>query len=153
MGSSSGTWRRVDDIKISLAGQVVADITPPKIQFNPFVTAYELTTLSFVIDWFINIGQYLQALSFLAIQQDYKCGYGWNVDITSTYTLTSIVPKRYYTLTSASLSSVVKTSRKVRTPLTSIPLGVSTIRRLNDMKVADIIAIVAQRFGVRVGFF
>lgn len=32
-----------------------------RISFNPLVTAWELTTLSFVVDWFLNVGDFIVA--------------------------------------------------------------------------------------------
>lgn len=39
------------------------------IGVNPLVTAWELTTLSFVVDWFIQVGDFLQAISPSFAQQ------------------------------------------------------------------------------------
>lgn len=39
------------------------------IGMNPLVTAWELTTLSFVVDWFIQVGDYIQAISPSYAQQ------------------------------------------------------------------------------------
>lgn len=67
-------------------GTVVAEISPPKIQMNPFITAWELTRLSFVLDWFIQVGQWLEAMSFLALATDYTSAYGWKLDVYRTQT-------------------------------------------------------------------
>lgn len=39
------------------------------IGINPLVTAWELTTLSFVVDWFIQVGDFIQAISPSYAQQ------------------------------------------------------------------------------------
>lgn len=70
-------------------GTVVAEISPPKIQMNPFITAYELTRLSFVLDWFIQVGQWLEAMSFLALATEYTSAYGMKLDVYRTQTTTS----------------------------------------------------------------
>lgn len=34
-----------------------------RVSFDPLVTAYEVTTLSFVLDWFLDVGTWLEAIS------------------------------------------------------------------------------------------
>jgi hypothetical protein len=62
----SMTVRVIESKKVSLRGSVTADITPPKFRFNPVLTAWELIRFSFIIDWFIGIGSWLESMSLLA---------------------------------------------------------------------------------------
>jgi hypothetical protein len=55
-----------------------------RVSFDPLVTAYEVTTLSFVLDWLINVGTWLEAISpFQPGQTLGSCG-SYQVDITRT---------------------------------------------------------------------
>jgi hypothetical protein len=40
----------------------VAKYIPPVISIDPIASAWELTKLSFVVDWYINVGQWIAAL-------------------------------------------------------------------------------------------
>lgn len=51
-------------------------------QFNPSVTAWELVPLSFVVDWFVNIGTVLQALNPQALDNVYVT---YSVKVTCDY--------------------------------------------------------------------
>jgi hypothetical protein len=62
-------------------GTVVADIEIPDFQFNPVTSAWELTRLSFVFDWLINVGQALDSATFLVLVKDYKACAGYNVEV------------------------------------------------------------------------
>lgn len=68
--------------EVSLRGNVVADIMPPRWGFNPAVTAWELTPLSFVLDWLVNIGAWLQSMTFLLLTSNYKASYGYSIKMT-----------------------------------------------------------------------
>lgn len=71
----ASTLNMVFSREVSLRGSVVADIQPPKFSMNPAVTAWELVTFSFIIDWFLDIGQWLAASSFLVFNaQHYAAG-------------------------------------------------------------------------------
>ena len=44
-----------------------------ELSINPFVTAWELVTLSFVVDWVLNVGSVLSALTTPVSWQEQKC--------------------------------------------------------------------------------
>lgn len=79
--SAALTLNRVttDQVEVSCRGSVVADIRPPTLMFNIPITAWELTKLSFVIDWVLNVTQWLLSLNFLAFTIDYRASYGYRV--------------------------------------------------------------------------
>lgn len=58
-----------------------------RVSFNPFVTAWELTTLSFVVDWFLNVGDFIVAHT--AVDLSSTSGYCTSVkiDTVETYEL------------------------------------------------------------------
>lgn len=60
-----------------------------RVSFNPFVTAWELTTLSFVVDWFLNVGDFIVAHT--AVDLSGTSGYCTSVktETVDTYVLVS----------------------------------------------------------------
>lgn len=68
---------------------IIADFTPSRIQINPVVTAWEIVPYSFVLDWFLNIGSALEALSFLYLNNKYTSSVGARIDVTREV---SIIP-------------------------------------------------------------
>lgn len=143
--TSSGTIIRIDQINVSVQGMVVADIVPPRIHFNPVKTGWELITLSFIVDWFINVGQWIDAMSFLAIQTGYTASASSKCTITSNYILENVMAKSPSTITNIALSGTTHSVEVMRVP-TNIPLGLTTIRRLNFLKVLDLTLIVRKLF-------
>lgn len=144
--TSSGIITRDDNVEIGVNGTVVADIEPPKFIFNPVKTGWELITASFIIDWFINIGQWIDAMSFLALSETHYGSTGAMVKYTTNFAVTSVSPKSPIIIKAATVNCNMSYRWVVRTPST-IPLGLSTIRRLNVLKVLDIVLIVKQLAG------
>lgn len=82
--TSYHSWSYKTDYTVSVRGTVVADISPPKFRFNPLTTAWELVRFSFVIDWFIDVGSWLESMSFLTLQQNYVAAGGLKIEATRT---------------------------------------------------------------------
>lgn len=141
--TSSGSVQRVEQIKISVQGMVVADIEPPRVHLNLVKTGWELVTASFIIDWFINIGQWIDSMSFLAIQSGYTAGIAWKCEIEAEHYIFGVAVKSPHVIDSIDLDCSVVHTEFFRAP-SSIPLGLSTIRRLNNLKVLDMILIIKQ---------
>jgi hypothetical protein len=89
-GYSGFTMKIVIDDEISLRGSVTADINPPRFQVNPAITAWELIKFSFIIDWFVQIGTWLEAMSFLIFSTNYTASYGYKVTRLVTATMTDV---------------------------------------------------------------
>jgi hypothetical protein len=147
-GSTHYSYQIIDDIEYTVAirGSVAADISIPKIQFNPIVTAWEIIPLSFVVDWFLSVGRAIEAASFLATQTDFTAA--------KSYYITA-KRHRYSTITGLN-SGVIsadgsehhqycEAGLKVRTPC-SIPLTPHLTFRVNDFKVLDLLALASQRY-------
>jgi hypothetical protein len=66
---------------VNARGTVIGDIAVPDFQFNPLVTAWEVTRLSFVLDWLLNVGQALEATTFLLLAKGHVSGGGFQADI------------------------------------------------------------------------
>lgn len=88
--TSTQEWTVTTTWETSVRGSVVADITPPKFSFNPFTTAWELVTLSFVIDWVVSVGAALNAASFLVLSTRHHAAAGWRTDVTRVCQLTDV---------------------------------------------------------------
>lgn len=52
---------------------------------NPIATAWELTTLSFVVDWFVNIGDLITAISGHDSSDDANCTYSVKTTVRGSY--------------------------------------------------------------------
>lgn len=125
--------------ELGTRGSVVADLSPPKIALNPIVTAWETLPFSFLLDWLIAVGQSLEALSFLALQQHYAAGGGVKISANRLSTITDLVPNTGYTINhTLSGSYQVEYVHRVPMSVSSIP----QIRlNLNAFKVMDLVAL------------
>lgn len=121
MSSVSSCWmkRRFDPADFSSQFRRVFGV-------NPFVTAWELTTLSFVVDWFVNVGDVVSALSPIPSLEE-KATFSWKnnvegsitkptfpegrVDISLSYY--EITPINYMDHVSLTFEPVLTTKRKL----------------------------------------
>jgi len=135
--STSVSWT------MNLRGTVVADIDVPDFQFNPVTTAWEVTRLSFVVDWLINVGQALEAASFLLAAKAYQACGGIKVDFDLTGDASKL---SHGSNTSATVSgNWTATARYIeRVPMTVDALPRIKLR-LDEFKVIDLLALVRQR--------
>lgn len=132
-----------DIIKVGVHGSVTADIEIADFQFNPLRTAWELIPLSFVIDWFLSIGQSLAAASFMLTASEYTASAGYRVSMTRNYHTNVTVNPGYGA--NVSYSGYCNASLEVRTP-TSVSLTPHFQVKLDVMKVIDLLALVIQRW-------
>lgn len=146
-GGGTYVYGYVDDITVSIRGSVVADILPPAFRFNAAVTAWELVPYSFVIDWAIDVGTYLEALSFLTIASDYKAAGGYKVTVSrESYRY----PTSWNTYYSGSFNTTGTSSAEfVKRIPTSVGKLPSFQLRLNEFKVVDLLLLVKQKLGLR----
>lgn len=128
---------------VNMRGTVVADIDVPDFQFNPITTAWEVTKLSFVVDWLLNVGQALEAASFLLKTKAYSACGGVRIDFNMDGEASLL---SYGTNLAAGVSgSWTGTARFIeRVPMTVSALPRMKLR-LNKWKVIDLLALVAQR--------
>jgi hypothetical protein len=125
--------------KISLRGSVTADIDPPTFQFNPAITASELVRFSFIIDWFINVGLWLEAMSFLTFTTNYSASGGVRIDISRSCDVTSVTFGSGQSGT-AIMGSVMVASYSIRNP-TSVPIVPLVNIRVDVPKFIDLWAL------------
>lgn len=139
-----------DEIVWSIRGNIVADITgPTKVQINPVTTAWELVTFSFVLDWIIDIGQWLEAMSFLLVSSNYTAAVGLQASWVRTSKLAGITwDSSMYTNIEWNFEAECTTTytRRIPTRVSLLPtLGLD----LNVWKVVDLLALLAKFFKFR----
>lgn len=130
------TWR------VGLRGTVVADVDPPKVQFNPLTTAWEIVRFSFIVDWFLNVGQALAALSFLLISHEYYAAGGIQVALTRETSVGNFRANADWTgaISGSSTATYIWTHREP----TSVSLFPLTSVRLDAYKIVDLLALIVQ---------
>jgi len=138
------TYYLREECKVSVRGSVIADINPPEFAFNPLTTAWELIPFSFVIDWVIDIGRFLESMSFLALATDYAAAGGHKIELTRevTHATTAWTPNWVQS------TSLDFRSKCVGQYVQRVPMSVSyfpTINlRLDAFKVMDLVALFLQ---------
>lgn len=148
--ASNSTWnltqKREGKCKIRAVVYYLDDM--PALGANPLVTAWELTRFSFVIDWFIDIGSWIQAISprvgfagkgiSVSVVRDYSDTY--------TTTVTGEAPWSYSMSTATSVRKYQRYDRWAYEDIVPLP---SVQVNLNKWKVVDLIALAIQaRHGV-----
>lgn len=135
------------EIRISARGAVVADIDIPALQIDPIRTAWELTTLSFVLDWLLNVGQALDAVSFLLHAKSYTAAGGFRAEfsVESNVSVYDAMTYTQYTESgTASASGFIE--RRVPMTVSSLP---RLKLRLDEWKIIDLASLVYQRLSTR----
>lgn len=93
-GAATTTYSYKDYVNISSRGHVIADVQPPQFQFaNVAQTGWEIIPYSFVIDWLIDIGGWIRAMSFLTYQTDFEAARGFKLTVERSLVDVSSVPK------------------------------------------------------------
>lgn len=133
---------------IGVRGSVTADIEPPKIALNPLTTAWELTKFSFVIDWFYDVGQALEAASFLALASRYVAAEGFQIHCDRQLRTTSVEPKNGSTVTVSQTGSMEATLTR-RNPTTVSYRPRYNPRELGLEKSLDLLALAKRKLNLR----
>jgi hypothetical protein len=132
-----------DSIEISLRGCVTADVSVPKLQFNLLQTGWELFPFSFLIDWFITIGQTLAAWNFLMLRPSYAASWGCSIEIDRTSTAT--VPNFAEGYSGSVYSSgSSKGTLQLRVPCT-VPYSPHFTVKLSHAKIIDMLALIVKQ--------
>jgi hypothetical protein len=143
----TNTYHYYDDFIISERGSVTADITLPTLQFNPILTAWELVPLSFVYDWFVNIGKTLAAVHFLAANEQYSASAGFLITAERSVEYECTDPHDEITNLSSETASC-SAELEVRVPC-QVPSQPRIALNLDVLKVLDLTALVTQRINRR----
>lgn len=129
--------------QLGVRGTVIADIDPPRVAFNPALTAWELTKLSFVVDWLVNIGGWLESLSFLAYKSEYVAAAGYYVRGVRHVTVSNAVPVTGNAIQSLSMDHHSTASLTLRVPTTVSKLPQVSLN-LDWLKSLDLLALLKQ---------
>lgn len=142
---ANGGWSST--VSMSYRGSVYADITPPRLQVNPITTAWEVTKLSFVVDWVLNVGQALEALSFLALARKSYAALGANIEVEVTSNILGHTLKNgcdIYEGRSPTSTYHASCRYTYREP-TTLSLKPQFQFNLDILKAADLAALIQQR--------
>jgi hypothetical protein len=152
--SSTGTAGNVvnrDDVTnytVRMRGSIIADFTPSKITLNPVLTAWEIVPFSFVVDWIVQVGRALEAMSFLALNNKYTACVGYKVEVERTVRFESFGTGIWSNEFHSTFPDIevddnweLLRRRPVRVPTKPL-LNVD----LNAFKVMDLVALVLQLF-------
>lgn len=132
----------VDTWACSIRGHVVADIKPPEFIFNPILTGWELIPYSFVIDWIINVGGWIEQLSFHTLQTNYTASMGWHINYTRKFKSLDANWKDGWS-GSYTMDCDIEGFLTVRVP-TTVSYLPSISLNLDAFKVLDLVALVMQ---------
>lgn len=136
-----------EEIEISYRGSVTADFSPPRFQFNPIVTAWELLPYSFIIDWFLGVGAWLQSLSFMTLSRSWATSGGYQVRISRELDRRVL---SWNTVAGVTFSGTrelfydINSTTQVRIPQSASSLPPIRVR-LDEWKVLDLLSILYQR--------
>lgn len=133
-----------DECLVQARGSVVADIEVPAFQFNPLQTAWEVIPLSFVLDWFVNVGKTLAAISFLINAKQYASSWGFKVTVDRTWRLLAVGGHNGYTGGHVEqwMHCVGELETRVPCPVPYFPHHAVS---LNYTKVTDLLSLITQR--------
>lgn len=130
---------QVDRIVVGTRGHIAADFAPPsRTQFNIPLTSWELVPWSFVVDWFVYVGQAIEAASFLTLADSYVASGGQYVRIERITTSEAVSWNEHYSGSMKTKTVGVVTWRK-RTPV-RVPISPQIKVRFNAFKLADLVS-------------
>lgn len=132
----------VRTVRVGSRGTVVADIEPPQLRFNPVITAWELVSYSFVVDWLLNISQWIESLSFLALQKQHVAAGGAMVEINDGSATVAVTGNGKLSASVSVSGTTTQTgSLKARYPM-SVPSSPQLLLRLDALKVVDLVCLI-----------
>jgi hypothetical protein len=147
---SSSFWNMsytsVKNYNVSVRGSVVADIQPPKFRFNPILTGWETIKYSFIVDWFLTVGPWLESLSFLATASSYTAAGGILIQGSRTTTITSASAassNNTFPVLVLPGPSTVSVEYALRNPQ-NLSLRPFVVPNLDVYKVSDLVAILTR---------
>lgn len=148
LGIGGGTYQVLhkDEIKVSTRGSVVADMEPPTFQFNPVVTGWELLPFSFIADWIVHVGMWLEAMSFLLFAKDYQASGGQFVHFKRTSSCVGFTPAVEAGVVhsgNVTVSAQCEAKYQWRQPM-RVPLEPQVQADVDNLKIMDLISIMRQ---------
>jgi hypothetical protein len=138
-GTRYHTWQ--DSVEVNVRGSVTADIDLAMFQIDPLQTVWEITRLSFVLDWFISIGKMLASISFLSQVETYSASYGIQVTVDRVYDMYTSFNTGYSGTDWQTGSSWTQVQKRIPC---NIPLLPHIRVNLNAAKILDLLALIIQ---------
>jgi hypothetical protein len=126
----------------SLRGSVTGRFKPARIVTNPVKTAWELVPFSFVVDWVVDIGSYLDSLSFRSLSSEWAASTGVQTDWNVSFVLSGYGNSRYSG--SANAEWVYEGTYQGRSPASISNLPQVRYNPFNAFQLADIVALLKQ---------
>jgi hypothetical protein len=149
-GSSNTNWNysweeKVTEV-ISYRGAVSAAIEAAHFRANLVETAWELVPYSFVIDWFVDVGQAIQAISFAVLSTQSTASAGFHAQRKVELTADGMDNDPNYNVsgTSPHVGTLIQTLT-MRDPRSISKLPLMRIR-LDPFKTADLVALIYQAY-------
>lgn len=143
-GTPSMQYRMFDTVRIGSRGSVSADIDVPDFRFNPLLTGWEVIPFSFVLDWFIGVGQSIAAASFQYLATASSASTGCYAEMTRTLRRelipTSSIFGKYFQ------DAWCKVRVESRKPC-NVSLTPQFRLNLNPLKILDLIGLIIQKKG------
>lgn len=142
-GTTAVEYRTTYDI--SYRGSIVADVTVPIAQFNPAVTIWEVIPFSFVLDWFVNVGSFIESMSLLAVSNNIVGSRGVLAKAQREPVSTVFTPAGAGLTQSGSFlgnSEVTITQRAQST----VPQSPQIRLNIDEFKVMDLVSLVIGRY-------
>jgi hypothetical protein len=136
------TLTKTTDVNYSIRGSVSARFQPSRILLDPVTTAWELTRYSFVIDWVLGVGVYLQSTAFKLFSQEYVASYGFQTDYVVRYELTGSDGSLHKGHASCVYEYRGTTQKRVPSSIDNLPS--LTGQPLSLAHIADLLALVRQ---------
>lgn len=142
-GYFNSEWVRTTSF--SIRGSVTADVTPSKFRLSPVATAWELIPLSFVLDWALQVGHALDAISLVLASNGVSASKGFRAECNYSETVVSNTGSSLYdrSLTGGKVTSTVVVES--REPA-AVPLSPQLSQRIvRPAQVLDLTAIARAR--------
>jgi hypothetical protein len=142
-----GTFQRTIQTSISLSnrGFAIADLNCLNpFQINPAVSGWEVMRWSFILDWIIAIGDYIQAMSLLVTANSAHFANSVKCTITREMARSSAPNSGYSLIRSGFATSVAEVKLRVPTSPPKYPLPSLS---LDGQKIFDLIAILRSKKG------
>lgn len=139
-----------DSVRVGMRGTAALrmKLNSPII-VNPALTAWELLTYSFIVDWFVNVGQSIEALSAYLLSTESTASSGYSYTYNRSISALGGSWKTGSTSYGGTISSTFTYEDTVQVRQPGRPSFLPQVEvRLDQYKILDLVAIVGQRFGL-----
>lgn len=130
-------------VNVSARGVVVADIEPPAFRFDPIKTSWELVKYSWIIDWFVDIGGWVDRLRFLQFASQHYAAMGYKITTHINARCEPLVNYGKVVSNVMSSESITRGELIVRQPC-AVPVLPTLGTGLNLARAIDALAVLAQ---------